>query len=370
MGLINAADSYNKKNAVNDPLFSRIISDPLTGKYFDASEVREAKAIKKAEAEAQSKKQADFYDSLKTEPDYAEKTKAVTDGRYGDLYNYINDIGGTRDKVYDDVGAENNGLAVYEYLSPEEVGTYNYLCATQGRSEAEKYLGSLQNTLNQRLGKYIASQFEGDTAMQVLYGLTSGADRLVSENLSSLTGEDYKSAAAYAKDLIRQSLKDTGGDINGSSLAQIAYDVADQFGYELPYTVLTIITGEVLAEAGIASIKFTRLLWSGGDDIEFGKKAAAYAAKNGMKTLEQTATGKLLDITSNVAKRILGDAKGREFVKPLWDKASAKFVQEADGTIHALLNYKGINESSTFLRVEYELAKELGIKIIFHWKEV
>jgi hypothetical protein len=96
--------------------------------------------------------------------------------------------------VYD-VGAENNGLARYEYMSPDEIGTYNYLCATQGTENANKYLKSLDNTLNQRLGKYIASQFQGDTAMQILYGLTSGADRLVNESAGALTGEDYSSAA-------------------------------------------------------------------------------------------------------------------------------------------------------------------------------
>jgi hypothetical protein len=50
--------------------------------------------------------------------------------------------------VYNDVGAENNGLAVYEYMSQDEVGTYNYLCATKSRSEAEKYLKRIQDRLN------------------------------------------------------------------------------------------------------------------------------------------------------------------------------------------------------------------------------
>jgi hypothetical protein len=46
LGLINAADNYNKSHAVDDPLYDRVISDPLTGEYFDASELGEAKAAK------------------------------------------------------------------------------------------------------------------------------------------------------------------------------------------------------------------------------------------------------------------------------------------------------------------------------------
>jgi len=65
-------------------------------------------------------------------------------------------IGNTRENVYNEVGAENNGLAKYEFMSKDEVGTYNYLCTTQGKTAGDAYLKSLNNTLNQRVGENIA----------------------------------------------------------------------------------------------------------------------------------------------------------------------------------------------------------------------
>jgi len=55
--------------------------------------------------------------------------------------------------VYNDVGAENNGLAVYEMMRPDEVGTYNYLCATQNRQAGEKHLKCLSENLAWRFSE-------------------------------------------------------------------------------------------------------------------------------------------------------------------------------------------------------------------------
>jgi hypothetical protein len=132
-----------------------------------------------------------------------------------------------REKVYDDVGAENNGLAVYEYMSQDEVETYNYLCATKGRGEAEKYLKSIQDKLNQRLGEKIAEIINGEPTLQSTYGLTSGVDNRASEIASFLTGNDSPTATAYARELIRQDFIDKGGNPN-------LFDELESTGYSLP----------------------------------------------------------------------------------------------------------------------------------------
>jgi hypothetical protein len=94
--------------------------------------------------------------------------------------------------------------------------------------------------------------------------------------------------------------------------------------------------------------------------------AADFATKNGLKTLEQTATGKLLTTCQNIANRIFGEEKAYQLLSPLWDKASARFVRGADGVIHAFLNSQGISDTSVFMRIEYEIAKERGLKMVFH----
>ncbi len=108
----------------------------------------------------------------------------------------------------------------------------------------------------------------------------------------------------------------------------------------------------------------SRVLWSGGKkamDI-----AADFATKNGLKILEQTTTGKLLTTSQNVANKIFGKVKAYELLRPLWDNASARFVMGSDGAIHAFLNSQGISDTSVFIRIEYEIAKDRGIQMIFH----
>jgi hypothetical protein len=107
-----------------------------------------------------------------------------------------------------------------------------------------------------------------------------------------------------------------------------------------------------------------RVLWSGGKKAM--DVAADFATKNGLKTLEQTVTGKLLTTCQNIAKRIFGEEKAYQLLSPLWDKASARFVRGADGVIHAFLNSQGISDTSVFMRIEYEIAKERGLKMVFH----
>ena len=108
----------------------------------------------------------------------------------------------------------------------------------------------------------------------------------------------------------------------------------------------------------------SRVLWSGGKNVM--EVAANFATKNGLKTLEQTATGKLLTTCQSIANRIFGKEKAYQLLSPLWDKTSARFVSGADGVIHAFLNSQGISDTSVFMRIEYEIAKERGLKVIFH----
>jgi hypothetical protein len=108
----------------------------------------------------------------------------------------------------------------------------------------------------------------------------------------------------------------------------------------------------------------SRVLWSGGKNAM--DVAADFATKNGLKTLEKTATGKLLTTCQNIANRIFGEEKAYQLLSPLWDKASARFVRGADGVIHAFLNSQGISDTSVFMRIEYEIAKERGLKMVFH----
>jgi hypothetical protein len=107
-----------------------------------------------------------------------------------------------------------------------------------------------------------------------------------------------------------------------------------------------------------------RILWSGGENTL--EKAADFAVKYGYKTLEKTTAGELLNACQKIANKLVGKEKAYKMLSSLWDKASAQFVIGADGTVLAFLNSQGISDTSVFMRIEYELAKEHGINLVFH----
>lgn len=132
---------------------------------------------------------------------------------------------------------------------------------------------------------------------------------------------------------------------------------------------VTASTGAVMAGMGLTSGVAAGggtgiVLWSGGQKVM--DAAAQFASSNGFKTLEQTATGKLLSGIQNVANNILGSSKAYNKLQPLWDAASLRFVQGAGKQVHVFLNSAGISDTSVFMRIEYQYLKEKGVELIFH----
>jgi RHS repeat-associated protein len=124
--------------------------------------------------------------------------------------------------------------------------------------------------------------------------------------------------------------------------------------------------GKIGVEAIQSSTK-QLVFWSGGKTVM--NKAAQYATRTGMTTLEQTFKGKLLTYMQNAANQIVGKEKAYKLMGTLWDSASSSFAKSADGTVHVFLNQKGINFQSTFLRIEYWILRNKGIRMVFHYVE-
>lgn len=76
--------------------------------------------------------------------------------------------------------------------------------------------------------------------------------------------------------------------------------------------------------------------------------------------------GGLLNSIQSVANKIFGSNNAYKILSPLWDKASARFVQGTNGQVNVFLNASGISDTSVFMRIEYQILKEKGIEIIFH----
>lgn len=75
------------------------------------------------------------------------------------VYDYINDLDGTREKVeyLADGNASNAALHKYNFMTDTEVATYNYIYNTEGKKAANEYLEYLTYELNARQQQQLAA---------------------------------------------------------------------------------------------------------------------------------------------------------------------------------------------------------------------
>ncbi|HEX8576639.1 MAG TPA: hypothetical protein VF677_10145 [Flavobacterium sp.] len=94
-----------------------------------------------------------------------------------------------------------------------------------------------------------------------------------------------------------------------------------------------------------------RVFWSGGD---IAKNAAMdFAKSNGMKTLEMTKRGRIMNFISPYLPRSISG--------PIWDSLSKNFARGASGDINVFQNAAGVSLKSTWRRIEYEILKNNNI---------
>lgn len=268
------------------------------------------------------------YESIPWESDYEEKSEAVTDGRYDGIYDYINNIGDTRERVYNEVGAENNGLSKYELLTGEEVGTYNYIYATSGKDEADKYLKSLGDILNQRLGDKIAEDITAEPGLGYVYGLQTGVDKRVSKFLSMLDfGDGPNSATSYSRDAIRQGIADNGGSVQ-------LFDELESIGYSLPEIVAILIgtfggtgKGETATYEGVSS-EATETSGGSLGNVTEG------AGELGKKTIVIGETMKRVqDYAKTIDAEVYGAFKYYDKTKAMFGEKLANFIGGVDNAL-------------------------------------
>jgi hypothetical protein len=131
---------------------------------------------------------------------------------------------------------------------------------------------------------------------------------------------------------------------------------------EISLTVsAALLTGEIGAGASLAT-KGTqaaetggRVFWSGGT----AKTAAAEFAKaNGMKTLEMTTSGRIMDAVSPYLPRSISSK--------IWERLSTNFAKGATGEAHLFTTPVGPRPGSIWLNVEKPILDYNGVTIIPH----
>ena len=204
---------------------------------------------------------------------------------YRDLtYEYINNQNGIRDeikqkhRVYDrnddESAYEANG---YDHLTEEEIATYNYYYAKEGKEAAEKYLNSIQETLNQRKATSMYSEMEDKTALELAFGVAAGLDQFKSgvKNLVN-TEDDYIAQSAYqiASGMVREDLADDSiplwynikdkkweDKVLGASLGQVGYDAITTTANMAP-SMLSSIAMNIIAPGSGAFVGNTMMFAS------------------------------------------------------------------------------------------------------------
>ena len=247
---------------------------------------------------------------------------------YEDLtYEYINNQNGIRAEIDRKHSIYSKGSGDgesrfkangYDLMQENEIAIYNYYYAKEGKEAAEKYLNSIQETLNSRKAAGMYENLEDNFLLEMAFGVVAGVDQFKSGMgglADAVTGnDDYKapSATQMASGMVREDLADVDlkwynfkdkawGDANifGNSLGQAAYDSVTTTSNMLPSILAS--TAVNLVAPGAGSIVGTGILGAsaGGNayremiNLGYDKgQARAYAAMvGGSEALLQYALG-------------------------------------------------------------------------------
>ena len=193
------------------------------------------------------------YVSTKTEGTWNKLTSDFGMG-YEDLtYEYINgEENGMRQEIINKAvsyDADTEKFFAYDHMTEDQISTYNYYYAKDGKEAAEKYLDSIQETLNYQAASERFEKMEGKTALELMFGIEAGVDQFQSgiKNLFN-TEDDYiaQTATQMASGMVREDLADNGPKLpdwmGGASLGQVGYDAITTTANMVP----SIMTSAVL----------------------------------------------------------------------------------------------------------------------------
>ena len=235
-----------------------------------------AKRIQESIALSGAVNNADFdqyndYVSTESDGGWSKLTSQYGMG-YGDLtYEYINGKdSGIRGEIIRKASIYSNKGAMgaldkwtsYNYMDENEIAIYNYYYAKDGKEAAEKYLNSIQDSLNQRAGSAMAGAMDDNTLLELAFGVAAGMDQFESGMegaWQAITGNaDYipVSSTQYASQMVREDLADAGPKLpewlGGASLGQVGYDTITTGTNMAPSILASVAIGALNPMAGAA----------------------------------------------------------------------------------------------------------------------
>ncbi len=139
-----------------------------------------------------------------------------------------------------------------EYGTKEQIEIYNAYLGKGDIENAKKYRKYVEKSLNDAEGKDIAKK-QDHTFEKIAFGVTAGFDQFV-QGTSNLfnTSDEYipSSPIQVASGYVRESLKNTGPEILGSSLGQGIYDLLNTTSNMLPSIGASCLANAIVPGSG------------------------------------------------------------------------------------------------------------------------
>jgi len=192
------------------------------------------------------------------------------------LYNWINDPAyresyeaqysktfrtAFRDSPYRGQKASPFARSGYDRMNESETAIYNYYYAKEGREAAQKYLDSIQESLNARTAEDLYGTVSGDAGLEILFGAAAsvgGFEGGVRSAFNFKDGHIAKTPHRIASSKVREDLSDVGpklpGWLGGGSLGQLAYDAVGAAAYMAPSVLVSYATGIPMAGNALMGI--------------------------------------------------------------------------------------------------------------------
>lgn len=332
-----SSGTYNKELADLDALISQ-----------KSAYLNQAKRIQEGIALAGVVESADFddykgYSSTKSDSAWGRLTSDYGMG-YDDLtYEYINNKNGIRNEIkqkarsYSSDSPFDDGESIfeqkgYDHLNHSEISIYNYYYAKEGKEAAEKYLDSIQETLNQRKATSMYGHLEDNTALELAFGVAAGLDQFESGMKGAwkaVIGDDSytpQSATQMASGMVREDLADVGYKLpdwlGGASFGQVGYDTITTTSNMAPSILTSLAIGMVNPAAGSAWA--TAGQWAGNALLGASAAGGAYqeALNEGFSKDQARGYAILVGGSEIVMEKVLGgisalggNALGKYFTK-------------------------------------------------------
>ena len=206
-------------------------------------------------------KEKSGYTSTKSDDRWSKLTSDFGMG-YDDLtYEYINgEESGMRQEIINKAvswDADTDKFFVYDHMTDDQISTYNYYYAKDGKEAAEKYLNSIRETLNYQAATERYEKMEGKTALELLFGIEAGVNQFQSgmKNLFN-TEDDYiaQTATQMLSGMVREDLADNGAKLpdwlGGASIAQAGYDAITTTANMVPSIMTSTVMNFVAPGSG------------------------------------------------------------------------------------------------------------------------